>query len=333
MTAYSDPNVISSRVRFARNVYGVPFPRQGMSPEAVVGIVNGARDAAEGLFAYKFRFMHELSRLQSLAMVERHKISPNLAANTATGALILSTDEEISIMLCEEDHVREQCVLSGLCLHEAYDILKEYDDKLLSILPVAYDDEYGFLTSCPTNLGAAMRASVMLFLPALKLAGAIDGAIHKYTKQYGLTVRGVYGEGSAAKGDMYQVSNSRSLGIPEAEILDIVTEAAEELLEREQEARQSLVARRGVELIDKIHRSYGILTNAYIMSSDELMKLISDVKLGMIMGMLPSGDLARIDELVLFCSAANLALAIGEDCPPKERDIRRAELVRKTLAR
>ena len=220
--------------------------------------------------------------------------------------------------------------MHGFDLPHAYGRLNVYDDRLLDEIPVAYDPELGFLTACPTNLGTGMRASVMLFLPALKLAGAIEDEVNRFVREYGMTVRGVYGEGSEAKGDMYQISNTRTLGVTEEEIISSVERAALEMCLRESEAREKLVRRKGAALYDKVARSYGILTNAYKLTSAELMNMISDVKLGVILDILPLKDTETLDKLLVWCSAANLTAVTGE-CSPTERDIRRAAIVKGIL--
>lgn len=325
-------NVISSRVRLARNVRGMPFPgcKRPADTGALVALEVAAERAAQGVFDFTFLRMCDLDDLQKTALVERHLISPALRRNDTSGAVILEKSEGISVMLNEEDRIREQCVEKGFALRSAYGRLNRYDDNLLAEIPVAYDDRLGFLTACPTNLGTGMRASTMLFLPALKLAGAIESALTKFVRDYGLTVRGVYGEGSEALGDMYQLSNTRTLGVTEGEIIDIIERATVEMCLHERLAREKLAKEQGAALYDKVLRSYGILTNAYKLASAELMSLISDVKLGIIMNMLPLKDTETLDKLLVLCSAANLTLAIGR-CGTDERDVRRAEIVRRIL--
>lgn len=326
--------VTSSRVRLARNVEGLPFPQSGRSgqPERMLSLVKGAQAAAERLFECELCLMSDLKKAQKTALVERHIISLPLANNNTTGAVILQHDGGgLSVMLNEEDHIREQYVCDGLAVGEAYRRLNVYDDELIRALPIAYDKQFGFLTACPTNLGTGMRASVMLFLPALKLNGGIEDALKRFINDYGLTVRGVYGEGSAADGDLYQISNTRTLGVTEAEIIDVIERAAAEMCLREQAATERLVRRQGAELLDKIWRSYGVLLNAYKLSSAELFNLVSDVKLGVRLSLLPVKDMKKLDGLALLCSAASLSLKIGERSP-EERDILRAKLVRNVLS-
>lgn len=330
----TDFNVISSRVRLARNVQGLSFPRSGKGgmPEKMLQLVYGAKKSADKLFECDLYLMSRLSKLQRMSLVERHLISLPLANNLTTGAVILECDKEnLSIMLNEEDHIREQCVVDGFNLQTAYNMVNAYDNCLLKELPIAYDSQFGFLTACPTNVGTGMRASTMLFLPALKLAGAIEDAVRKFTEDYGLTIRGVYGEGSSAHGDMYQLSNSRTLGMDEQTIIKQVAIATEELCYCERKALEKLAKDNGSAFLDKICRSYGILKFAYSISSRELMSLISDVKLGVILDILPLKDTRPLDKLIWLASPSSLTLKIGE-VSAQERDILRAQLVRNILS-
>lgn len=337
---FTKNNIMSSRIRLARNIEGLAFPFSGdkifpvtdfSGSEKLVELVTGATAAAKKLFDCNLYLMSELSKAQKTALVERHVISLPLANNERTGAVIIERGaENISVMLNEEDHIREQCVFEGFSLGKAYNKLDAYDDALIGALPVAYDDRLGFLTACPTNLGTGMRASVMLFLPALKLAGAIDDALSRFKKELGLTIRGVYGEGSEALGDMYQLSNARTLGVDEREIIDYVAEAALKMCAFERRACEKLAAEQGDKLLDKVMRSYGVLKSAYSLSSGELMELISDVKLGIILKVVPLKDTKSLDKLVQLCSAASLSLKVGEHSP-RERDAIRATLVRNIL--
>lgn len=327
-------NVISSRIRLARNVVGMPFPsaRRMEDPKVLAVLASAAADAARGLMDFQLLYMRELDDIRKNALVERHLISPMLARNTANGAVLLERSESISVMLNEEDRIREQCIVRGFDLEGAYARLSGYDAALAERLPPAFDRELGYLTACPTNLGTGMRASVMLFLPALRLAGAIEEEVTAMIRDRGMTVRGVYGEGSRAKGDMYQLSNTHSLGVTEGDIMAAVQRAALELCLKESVALQALARKKGAALYDKITRSYGILTNAYKLSSSELMNFISDVKMGVILNILPLKSTKTLDKLLVWCSAANLAAVTG-DCDATLRDMRRAAIVKEILGK
>lgn len=325
-------NVVSSRVRLARNVRGMPFPSspRRASAAALAALEEGAARAARGVFDAEILRMRELDAVRKKALVERHLISPALARNTSSGAVILERSEGISVMLNEEDRIREQCIESGFALPEAYERISVYDDRLSEELPLAFDRDLGFLTACPTNLGTGMRASVMLCLPALRVAGELEGDLTRFVRERGLTLRGVYGEGSKAQGDMYQLSNTRTLGVTEDEIIRSVERATIELCLKDRGALERMRKEKGAALYDKALRSYGILTHAYKLTSAELMNMISDVKLGIMLEILPFNDIETLNKLLIWCSAANLTAVTGE-CPADERDVRRAAIVKSIL--
>ena len=318
-------NVVSSRVRLARNVRGMPFPSspRRASAAALAALEEGTARAARGVFDAEILRMRDLDAVRKKALVERHLISPALARNTSSGAVILERSEGISVMLNEEDRIREQCIESGFALPEAYERISVYDDRLSEEL-------LGFLTACPTNLGTGMRASVMLCLPALRVAGELEGDLTRFVRERGLTLRGVYGEGSKAQGDMYQLSNTRTLGVTEDEIIRSVERATIELCLKDRGALERMRKEKGAALYDKASRSYGILTHAYKLTSAELMNMISDVKLGIMLEILPFNDIETLNKLLVWCSAANLTAVTGE-CPADERDVRRAAIVKSIL--
>lgn len=326
-------NVVSSRIRLARNVVGLEFPRNlKVTDERVVNLINGAYSAAHGVFEARLLPMNKLDKERKKALIERHLISLALANNTQNGAVIVEGDKKfgISVMLNEEDHIREQCVEEGFNLKGAYERLRAYDERLLHALPIAYDAQLGFLTACPTNLGTGMRASCMLFLPALKRAGAIEDTLKTFKSEFGLTIRGVYGEGSDAAYDMYQISNSRTLGVSEGEIISHVEQAVARMCYCERVALEKLVKEKQTELLDGISRSYAVLKGAYALTAQELMKLLVDVKIGVILGILPIKSTAITDEMIWACSASSLQI-ITNGSSEEERDKARARIVRKLL--
>lgn len=327
-------NVVSSRIRLARNVRGLEFPSyQKVTDERCVNLMNEAYFSAQGVFNARLLPMNKLSKVQKKALIERHVISLNLANNDARGAVVLEGDKKfgISIMINEEDHIREQCVEEGFNLIKAYDRLHAYDVQLMQRLPIAYDRQLGFLTACPTNLGTGMRASVMLFLPALRRAGAIDDALNTFKTEFGLTVRGVFGEGSEAAYDMYQISNSRTLGVSEEAIINQVEQSVVRMCFLERVALEKLLREKQTALLDGISRSYALLTGAYTLSSQELMKLLVDVKLGVILGILPIKSTKKLDEMIWSCTSSSLSIITGGNSD-EERDKMRAQIVRNILA-
>ena len=254
-----------------------------------------------------------------------------LLENKECGAVILSEDETVSIMVNEEDHIRAQCFLKGLSLDKAYQILSAIDDKLIEKLDVAYDVTYGFLNSCITNIGTGMRASVMMFLPALTISNKIQDVI-SMLKSQGLTVRGVFGEGSEALSYIYQISNARSLGVSEKEIIQKVTECAIKVANMELSERDVLLHNNQLELKDRVFRAYGILTNAFLLSAGEFMKYIGEVKMGICLGFMKFSDNALIDRLLFDALPSSLTKIAGQEALSEtEEKTTRAKFVAKTL--
>ncbi|MDE6302542.1 MAG: ATP--guanido phosphotransferase, partial [Clostridia bacterium] len=272
-----------------------------------------------------------LSKSQKKLLLERHFISIPLA-NNPNGAVIIERVEhpQMSVMVNEEDHFREQCVVDGHNLIGAYKRVHEYDLRLNEVIPLAYDAKLGYLTACPTNVGTGMRASEMLFLPALRRTGAIDDALKKVVKESGLTVRGYFGEGSDCAYDMYQISNSRTFGVSEINTVWQVEQAVLRLCYLERVALEKLFEQQNTSLLDGISRSYGVLMSAYSLTAQELMKLLVDVKLGVILGVLPIKSMARLNAVIEECSSS---IEIkDENMSEDERNKDRARKVHSILA-
>ena len=327
------PTVISSRVRLARNLRGLAFPRN-MQPYChnLDDELSGAYAASKGIYDARVRKICELDNSQKKALVERHIISLNLANNETNGAVIVDGGNTgFSVMINEEDHIREQCVVDGFDLQTAFKRLDAYDTNLMRNLPIAYDGELGFLTACPTNVGTGMRASVMLFLPALRWEGAIEDTLAKFKRSYGLTIRGVFGEGSEPLKDMYQISNSKTLGVDEKTTVAQVEEAVKMMCYCERVALEKLVLDKGNALLDDITRSYNFLTGANKLTYQEFSAEISNLKLGVILGILPK-DLktSQIDKLALLCSPSSIEIAMKNRL--QNPSVLRAELVRAVLS-
>lgn len=329
-----DCNVMSSRIRFARNIRGLQFPKYiQLTDNRIVDLINGCRKASRGIFDGRTLLMSKLTKAEKTALIERHIISLPLANNTQNGAVIAERDGTfggMSVMINEEDHIREQCINVGFDLVGAYKRICEYDDALLKILPIAYDEQLGFLTACPSNLGTGMRASVMLFLPALKRAGAIGDALKTFQNSFGLTIRGVFGEGSDAVYDMYQISNSKTLCVSEKETIEQLEQAVVRMCYCERVALEKLVREQNTQLIDRISRSYGVLKSAYSITAQELSTLLVDVKIGVILGILPIKTTRPLDEMIWACTPSSLRIITGgtdiEECNKT-----RAKIVRKIL--
>ncbi len=315
----TDNNIIlSSRVRLARNIDGLPFKGVNINPIQVK-----AMDALRGQGRYMLYSMTGINPLEQTRFVERHLISKELI--DCSGSAIIREDNKISIMVGEEDHIREQCILDGLQLKEAYSQLKVIDKVLGSALKFAFDKNYGYLTSCLTNVGTGMRASVMMFLPALTLTGSLDRCINSITR-FNMAVRGVYGEGSKSEGYVYQISNQKTLGITENDIVASVENVAGYIVESELRAREALMQSDPAGLKDRILRSYGILTHCNMISKSEFMELIAFVKLGIYYNILSSSDMAALENLIINIQPASLCLLKGRRLNDGERDLVRASM-------
>jgi protein arginine kinase len=264
-------------------------------------------------------------------LVEKHLISPQLAEESQYGAVLLSQDESVSIMINEEDHMRIQCLFPGLQLLQGWKVANELDDLFEQFLPLAFDEQRGYLTSCPTNVGTGIRASVMVHLPALAMIQQLNQLIPAIT-QVGLAVRGMYGEGSEALGQLYQVSNQITLGQSEEEIIDKLEGVVRQMIEHEQQARQRLREMSPIQLEDRVCRSYGQLAFARVIDSREATNYLSDVRLGVDMGLILGVSARVMNELMVMIQPGFLQQYAGQRLSPEERDVRRALLIRERLS-
>lgn len=324
--------VISTRIRLARNLPKIPFPcrMNEEQAEVVEQAVRRAVDHSSSAISNSLRYveLQDLSKTELVSMVERHLVSPEFISKTTGRALFLSPDESVSIMVNEEDHLRIQIMQEGLALEKSYQIADVLDDALNTSLHFAFDEKLGYLTQCPTNLGTGMRASVMLHLPALQSSGQLS-RMASHLSKLGLTLRGTYGEGSDSVGALYQLSNQVSLGLSEKEAIANLKAVTLQLVEQEREARMKLAEdnRR----VDTIARSLGILQSARMLNSDEFMKLISNVRLGISTGILNGISYDTVNALLTKTQPATMSLHHGGNLSAEERDVIRAELVRTAL--
>lgn len=325
--------VISSRVRLARNLADVPFPHM-MNKEQSEKVISEVYDAIQNnrVLAGDFELirMKDISKLERKALVEKHLISPALA-NNEYGAVLLSRDEGVSIMINEEDHLRIQSLFSGQQLEEAWDLCTKLDDVLEERLNYAFNEQIGYLTACPTNVGTGIRVSVMVHLPALVMTNQLN-RIFSAIGHVGLTVRGLYGEGTQAIGNIYQISNQITLGQAEEEIIDNLNSVTRQIIEQERTARGLLLKEKKIKLQDKIGRAYGILSNAYILTSEEAMRLLSDVRLGIDLKLIDNINPRILTEMMVILRPAYLQKLAGKELSPAERDVRRAKIVRNRLS-
>ena len=319
--------VLSTRIRLARNLDEFPFPSKldAEGREKVNSAVKSALLCDGSDLSYID--MKSLSEIQAVSLAEKHLISPEFAARRDSTALLLSSDESVSIMLCEEDHIRIQVIKAGLALEQAYAEADKIDTILDGKLKYAFDQRIGYLTQCPTNLGTAMRASVMLHLPALTRCGQI-GKLAATVSKLGLVIRGAYGEGSSPRGDIYQLSNQITLGISEETALDNLQSITLQLVAQERAAAEKLLENPAEE--DKIFRAKGILQNARVLSGDEFMELASLLRMGISNKMLDF-DITKLNELSVKVQPATINALEGKELSPQERDIIRAEWVRKAF--
>lgn len=323
--------VLSSRIRLARNLEACKFPTL-FSHEEAKQVINELEGILETSSLRNFGHLEllkidEMQPLQKRVLVEKHLISPQLAEDSPYGAVLLSENEEVSIMINEEDHIRIQCLFPGLQLKEALDAANEIDDWLEGHLQYAFDEKYGYLTSCPTNVGTGLRASVMMHLPGLILTQQINRIIPAIN-QLGFVVRGIYGEGSEALGNIFQISNQITLGKSEEDMCRDLMGVVSQLISQERSAREALRKTSNIQLEDRVFRSLGVLTNSRIIETKEAAKCLSDVRLGIDMGYINYVSKNILNELMILTQPGFLQQYAGGPLRPHERDIRRAALIR-----
>lgn len=327
-----DRIVMSSRVRLARNVRDAAFPGWAKKPERVK-ILEMIRPAVESLPEMKGAFseaMDNLGALDKQILVERHLISREHAAKSSGSGLVLNREESFCVMINEEDHLRMQALRPGLQLRQAWGAIDHLDSELEKKLDYAFDNELGYLTACPTNLGTGIRVSAMLHLPGLVLGEQINPIIQSVNK-LGLAVRGLYGEGTEALGNVFQVSNQMTLGETETTIVERLEKVLAQIIEHEENARQTLLEKKPKVVFNHIGRAYGIMANAHSISSKETMNLLSLMRLGVDMGLFPGAERSLVDELFILTQPAHLQKQFSDKLSAEERDLLRADMVRERL--
>lgn len=319
--------VLSSRVRLARNLEGFPFPPKCERADAD-RVVEDVVQAVEGLDGFGVYRLQEVPALDRQVLVEKHLVSPLLARNDRA-VVALRQDEAVSLMVLEEDHVRLQVLQPGLNLRAAWQLADQVDGALQAGLTWAWDETLGHLTTSPTNVGTGLRASVMVHLPGLVLSGQAQGLMAALAK-VGAVARGLYGEGSAALGNIFQVSNQVSLGQSEDEIVDSLESVARQVVDRERASREWLHREMRDKVEDRVARAYGILTNARLLASGEAMELLSDLRLGIDLHVLPHLDPQLFNSLLVEVRPGFLQKLSGEEAVER-RDARRAALIRQRI--
>ena len=323
--------VISTRIRLARNLRHFPFPSSmsdTQKQQANELIRAAVEDMSGQIGGLSYTDMTTVSQREALSMMERHLISPEFASGAVGRGLLMTADESISIMLQEEDHLRMQVLCPGLQLDAAYQMADRIDTALDERLHFAFDERLGYLTQCPTNLGTGMRASIMLHLPALQSRGAVE-QLSRTVSKLGLTIRGMYGEGSQSQGAIYQLSNQITLGISETAAVENLRSIAVQIIREERAAREEF--RSDPQFEDQLYRSIGLLSNVRILSGKEFMKLISVVRMGVAMKMIDSVGLDTINALICRVQPATLMVSADKELDPAERDSLRATMVRECL--
>ena len=322
--------VTSTRIRFARNLAAYPFPNK-LDEQLAQEIIYLVQTALSKLDNFQKNDMATLCEQEAKLLQEQHLISPALIKRKGIGAAFLSPDRSISIMVNEEDHLREQYIHKGFDLYKAYERISGIDDALASSLSFAFDEKLGYLSACPSNLGTGMRASVMMFLPGLVYTKGLENLLPRL-KSNGLTVRGVFGEGTAAEGYSYQVSNERTLGESEGEILEKMVRTTMTLSDLELRARERMLKHKKVQLKDACLRAYGALTNCAILPLRELTEGMVKVKLGIALGFFEARDVQSFNEFLEDMRPASFRLENGlQTASEQECEFARAEIVGKVL--
>lgn len=330
----SEEVIMSSRVRLARNIEGLPFTHRANSFQRKEAIRQVQHSIEQSSYLKNALFVNltEASLIDRQFLVERHLISKEHALGKGERAVIIGDREIMSLMVNEEDHIRLQSTQSGLGLVDAWRLINKIDDELEGNLNYAFSAEWGYLTACPTNTGTGMRASVMLHLPALIATKEIDKVLNAVAK-LSLAVRGIYGEGTSAAGNFFQISNQITLGQSEEEILDNVERVTMQVVGHERAARENLIKKSTNELSDKIWRAYGTLKNAHIISSKETLKLLSWARLGIDLGIMKDLAIQTVNELLIMAQPGHIQKREGRKLEPAVRDIKRAELIKERLRR
>ena len=339
MTWYIDQGpesdvIISSRIRLARDLDHYPFPHRMDSQQArqAADEITDAffRGDKESKRNYLLLELESLSEEDQQALAEKRLISSDLASKGTGRRVIISRAEPISIMINEEDHIRIQSMQSGLNLEAAYEAAAAAALILEGSLSLAYSEHYGFLTACPTNTGTGMRASVMAHLPGLTMSGRIKDVIEGLNKM-GFAVRGNYGEHSKAQGHLFQISNQLTLGLTEDDLISDLKRMLLQLIEQERKVRREIYRQQPLMIEDKVFRAYGLLANSRIMATEEAVTLLSSVRLGLSLGLLPQLTAADINRIQAAIGPASIQKAQGRPMAPEERDTARATIIRDIL--
>lgn len=326
--------VISSRVRLARNVKEVPFPNK-LDNENGIELSRSIQQAFNKVLKdkgeYKTYELRDISPNLARTFLEKHLISPNLIKNGIISSFIVDDDETFSLMINEEDHIRLQCITAGFDIRSAYNNADEVDSLLEQEIEYAFNEKLGYLTACPTNIGTAMRASVMIHLPAATFNNEIPKLL-KGLNQVGMTLRGLYGEGSKGEGNIYQISNQVTLGVTDEDILTNLEAVALQVVAEEKNIRKLYLDQYKYEVEDRIFRARALLENARVLTLKEALGLLSSIRLGVEEGLIEDIDIKTVNKMLLFSQNASLQNHLDRELKERERNIERAKLMRSILS-
>ncbi len=325
--------VISSRIRLARNLSSFPFTNRATTHQKaeIEQYLQARLEKLDFEFPLGYVNLAVITPLERQLLVERQLVSRELANSEGPRGVAVAPNEIVSIMLNEEDHVRMQVIRSGFSLDEAWQEADRLDDKLEEKVPYAFSEELGYLTACPTNVGTGLRASVMLHLPALVLTKQIE-KVFRALQKINLAVRGLYGEGSRASGDFYQISNQVTLGKSETTIINEIRDVIPQIIAYERQARQTLTRESRPAILDRVKRAFGVLKNAAMMTSEETMDLLSSVRLGVNLGLIDDIDIVVVNQLFIHTQPAHLQKLLGRELDSEERNSERARFLRNRLS-
>jgi len=329
----ASPVVLSTRVRLARNLADAPFPERATSAQRsdilskCAGHIGDLKAMKEGVFFD----VSQLSDLEKQVLVERHLISRELCETEQGSGVMINKDQTCSVMINEEDHLRIQFLKTGFNLNSIWKQVDSFDSDLEKSLDVAFSEEFGFLTACPTNLGTGLRASVMMHLPGLVISDQMERVI-RAVNQLGITVRGLFGEGSDATGHVFQISNQQTLGESESEIISRLGNVLKTIIDHELNARFKYLEENRAKLLDKIGRAFGVLQNVHLLTSNEAMNLLSLMRLAVDFHMLPEANRSDVDRLFIECQPGHIQYAAQEGIEPELRDIARADKLREEFS-
>lgn len=328
-SGFQDDIVLSTRVRLARNLKGIPFPNI-MTHQDAEKVIESVSSALSRL-NYKFNMIRlsEISANEQQKLLEEHLISPQMLKHTEDKAVFISEDGFMSILVNEEDHIRLQCIFAGAESAKACELISNIDDYLGKNLEYAFHGKYGHLTACPTNVGTGMRLSFMVHLPALCMTRLADNLFATVGK-IGVTVRGMHGEGTKSSGNIFQISNQVTLGKSEKELADNITNVVNEIIAKERELRRRIIQDKGIAIEDKIMRSYGVMRYAKRISTEELTGLLSNVRFGVSLGIINDVNVKSLNEIMVTTRPAHI---VEKGVTTAfERDVKRAEMIKEILS-